>query len=281
MSIQIKSILMLMTAFLIGCTSEYDDYEKINIQNQNEYIDIDPISVENRTIYSGNSIELNTYLAAFSRFHQNVKPINGILTYEGPINQKLKISERLFVFLKQGLDRTNNDIQQEKVILIEKENGDFDLISPLALKSNHLRMKTRSAEGWDDYKPGSLDGKDSDRGMTVLNGMKQFMHNVEAGVGYGKIGDYVDLYSYNWSQSNSSVSGYFNYGGVECRYAVVNLNAGMNNTPRYNDLCSSDTYKSGDTYYIEVTACYQSTPAMVISTRDYDTYKKIHKYVNI
>lgn len=271
-------IVLCLSAALIACSSELDEMENVTKQSSrvvfDSYIDIDPELIETGLLYINNQ-ELNRYMEALLRFDSYVRTENGLLKYTGGTSKDLNISESLFDLFTSKMENTNSDIQKGRLVVVDGE-----LYSSANLNGKYImRIKSRRETGWT---PGRLDGSPQEVGETILNAMRQFFYNYLLGGYVGKLGDYVDLYSYNWSQGSSTLSGQFTFNGSICNYALVNQNAGMgSNATGYNDLANID-YNANmeqNIYQIYVKENRYQSRVMTITTRDYETFIELKRYI--
>lgn len=267
-------IVLCLSAVLVACSSELDEMNNVTKQSSravfDSYIDIDSELIETGMLYV-NDQELNRYMEALLRFDSYVKIENGLLKYTGGTSDDLNISEFLFELFTSKILNTNKDIQDGRLVVVDGE-----LYSSANFKNGGhiMRIKSRSEPAWT---PGRLDGSSQEIGQTILDAMRQIFYIYITGGDLGKLGDYVDLYSYSWSQGNSTLSGLFTFNGTACNYSIANPNAGMgNNATGFNYLSSIDNDKTSQIYVKENK--YQSR-VMTITAHDNDTFLELKRYI--
>ena len=270
-------LVMCLSTALVGCSSEMNELESATEQHSRSafetFIDIAPELIETGLLYTDGQ-EFDRYIEALSRFDSYVEIENGLLKYNGGRNEELRISEFLFELFISKMECTNKDIQNGRLVIV-----DGNLYSSASLKNMKYitRKKTRSESGWT---PGRLDGGPQEIGQTILDAMKQIFYISIVGGYVGKLGDYVDLYSYNWSQGNASLSGQFTFNGKICDYLLRNPNAAMNNTG-FNELSSIDydANMGQNIYQIYVKENKYQSRVMTITTHNYETFLELKQYI--
>lgn len=277
-------IVMCLSTMLIGCSSEMDEVGNATskgIQSDfKTFIEIDPELIESGLLYT-NGQELDRYMEALLRFDANVVIENNLLRYNGGTSDELNISEFLFNLFMNKIEKTNKNIQIGYLVVVD---GELYTSASLNNEKHIMRIKSRSTEVcWNRYTPGNLDGNEQEVGQTILDGMRHFNHVTSNGGPSGKIGDYVNLLSYDdWSQGNASISGQFTFNNSNCVYSLSNPNAGMgNNATGFNGLSSIDydVNEEYGVYKIFINENKFQTPVMTITTRDYETYQELKRYI--